>query len=235
MIPVQDSPGQERRHLPLVTLLLIAVNVVVFVYELTLGSALPGFVQAYGLVPLEITTGRPLTAAAPSFVYLTLITSMFIHAGFLHIGGNMLFLWIFGDNVEDSLGHFLYLGFYFLCGIVAGLAQVAVSPLSTVPAIGASGAIAGVLAGYLLLFPHAVVRALLLIGPFVTFSRLSALLMIGVWILFQVASGVVDLAGNGGTGAGVAFWAHIGGFAMGLAATGLWRLITRRQTRAPEP
>lgn len=238
MIPIQDSPERPRRSFPLVTLLLIGANVAVFVYELTLGPALPAFVQSYGIVPLEITIGSPLTTSTPSPVYLTLLTAMFIHGGFLHIGGNMLFLWIFGDNVEDSLGHPLFLGFYFLCGIVAGLAQVAVAPLSTVPAIGASGAIAGVLAGYLLLFPNAVVRTLLLIGPFVTFSRLSALLMIGVWIIFQVVSGVVDLAGTGGTGgtgAGVAFWAHVGGFATGLAATGVWRVITHYQTRAPTP
>ncbi len=233
MIPIQDNPGRQRRSLPVVTLLLIVANIGVFIYELTLGPALPGFVQSYGVVPLEITTGDPMGSGAPSPVYLTLITSMFIHGGFLHVAGNMLFLWIFGDNVEDGLGHLLFLGFYFLCGIVAGLAQVAVSPLSTVPAIGASGAIAGVLAGYLLLFPNATVRTLLLIGPFITFSRLSAILMIGVWILFQVVSGVVDLAGPGGTGAGVAFWAHVGGFATGLAATGLWRLITHYQTRAP--
>ncbi len=235
MIPIQDSPGRQRRTLPLVTLLLIVANVAVFIYELTLGPALPSFVQSYGVVPLEITTGHPLTASTPSPVYLTLITAMFIHGGFLHIGGNMLFLWIFGDNVEDTLGYLPYLGFYFLCGIIAGLVQVAVDPTSTVPSIGASGAIAGVLAGYLLLFPNATVRALLFIGPFLTFSRLSALLMIGVWIIFQVVSGVVELTASTGTSTGVAFWAHVGGFATGLAAIGLWRFITRYQTRAPAP
>jgi len=232
MIPIQDDPGRVRRSVPWVTLLLIAANAVVFAYELSLGPSLQAFIQAYGAIPRQITTGQPLVSAAPSPVYITLITSMFIHAGFLHIGGNMLFLWIFGDNVEDSLGHPVYLGFYLFCGIVAGLVQVAVSPLSTIPAIGASGAIAGVLASYLLLFPRAVVRTLLLIGPFITFSRLSALLMIGVWILFQVVSGVVELAGSG-SGDGVAFWAHVGGFAAGLSATALWRLASHYQTGEP--
>ncbi len=235
MIPIQDTPERQRRSLPVVTLALILVNVAVFTYELTLGPALPRFVQSYGTIPLEITTGRPLTSSTPSFVYLTLLTAMFIHGGFLHIGGNMLFLWIFGDNVEDSLGHFLFLGFYLLCGVIAGLVQVAIAPLSTIPSIGASGAIAGVLAGYLLLFPSATIRTLLLIGPFLTFSRLSAILMIGAWFIFQLISGVAELASNTTTGTGVAFWAHVGGFGVGLAAVGLWRVITHYQTRAPAP
>ena len=232
MIPIQDDPGRTRRSMPWVTLLLIAANAVVFAYELSLGPSLQAFIQTYGAIPRQITTGHQLVPTAPSPVYITLITSMFIHAGFLHIGGNMLFLWIFGDNVEDSLGHIVYLGFYLFCGTVAGLVQVAVSPLSTIPAIGASGAIAGVLASYLLLFPRAAVRTLLLIGPFITFSRLSALLMIGVWILLQVVSGVVELAGSS-SGDGVAFWAHVGGFAAGLSATALWRLASHYQTGEP--
>ncbi len=232
MIPIQDEPGRPRRRLPIVTLLLIAANVLVFLYELSLGPALPRFIEAYGMVPLEITTGQPLAPSVPSPVYLTIITAMFIHGGFLHIGGNMLFLWIFGDNVEDALGHLGYLAFYFFCGIAATLVQIAVDPTSTVPAIGASGAIAGVLAGYLLLFPNAIVRTLLFIGPFITFTRLSALLMIGVWILFQLLSGLVELTGSVGAG-GVAFWAHIGGFAAGLVVLGVWKALTHYETGAP--
>ncbi len=232
MIPIQDSPGRPRRSFPAVTIILIAANFLVFFYELSLGPRLPRFVQAYGLIPADITSGiQPPTS--PILVYLTLITSMFIHGGWLHIGGNMLFLWIFGDNVEDSLGHLGYLGFYLVCGVVASLAQILVDPISTIPNIGASGAIAGVLAGYLLLFPNAVVRTLLFIGPFITFTRLSAILMIGVWILFQLVSGLVELTANTGNATGVAFWAHVGGFLTGLVVIGLWRILTGYEPGTP--
>ena len=145
------------------------------------------------MVPYEITTGRDIPPPSPDPVYWTLITSMFLHGGLLHIAGNMLFLWVFGDNVEDALGHLGFLLFYFAAGIFAGLSQVLIDPLSRIPGIGASGAIAGVLAAYLVLFPQATVRTLLFIGPFFTITRLSAFIIIGLWILFQVVSGLLSL------------------------------------------
>ncbi|MHB8992799.1 MAG: rhomboid family intramembrane serine protease [Chloroflexota bacterium] len=233
MIPIQDIPGRQRRHFPAVTLTLIAANILVFLYELSLGSALPRFIQTYGMIPLEITTGEQLSPSSIP-VYLTVITAMFLHGGVLHLGGNMLFLWIFGDNVEDTLGHLGYLGFYLLCGVAASVVQIFVNPTSTLPNIGASGAIAGVLGGYLLLFPNASVRTLLFIGPFITFTRLSAILMIGVWILFQVVSALVEVAAASGADAGgVAFWAHIGGFMAGVVVLGVWRVLTNYEPRAP--
>ncbi len=225
MIPISDDTHQRRRRFPAVMLALILANIVVFVYELALGPDLQSFITAFGAVPLEITTGRNLVPGSPSPIYLTLITSMFLHAGFLHIGGNMLFLWVFGDNVEDSLGHLGFLVFYLFCGVIAGLTQVLVDPTSQVPGIGASGAIAGVLAAYLVLYPRATVRTLVFLGIFFTFTRLSALFMIGAWIVIQVISGLVELAPNATSGSGVAFFAHIGGFFVGLLVIWVWKAV----------
>lgn len=233
MIPIEDTPGQRRRTFPVVTLLLIATNAAVFAYELSLGSEVTGFIRSFGAVPAEIVSGQDLPPPSPTPVYLTLLTSMFIHAGFLHLGGNMLFLWIFGDNVEDAFGHPGFLGLYFFCGIFAGLVHIAANPESRVPAIGASGAIAGVLAAYLLLFPHATVRTLLFAGPFVTITRISAIFMIGVWIVFQLVSGLLALGARGVDGSGIAFWAHIGGFVAGLMVVAAWRAIDRLRSGEP--
>src|SRR5690242_4007224 len=146
MIPISDAPG-PRRTFPIVTVLLIAINVLVFLFELGMGDQqLERVITAAGVVPAEILSGRDLGPRAPlGIIYLTLLTSMFLHAGFLHIGGNMLYLWVFGDNVEDSMGHARFLVFYLLCGILAGLTHIALNAGSTEPSIGASGAIAGVL------------------------------------------------------------------------------------------
>lgn len=223
MIPISDQP-ERRRSFPLVTLALIATNVVVFLYQLSLPPAeLARLVRAAGVVPLELVTGRDLPPPAPGgIVYLTLITSMFLHGGLLHIGSNMLYLWIFGDNVEDRFGHLRYLGFYFLCGIFASVTHIAVNVNSTVPSIGASGAIAGVLAAYLIMFPHAPVRTLLIIGPFLYLTRINAVFLIGFWFVTQLISGLVELVGVSPED-GVAFWAHIGGFVAGFLLTPLFR------------
>jgi membrane associated rhomboid family serine protease len=227
MIPIGDDPG-PRRSFPIVTLTLIAVNIAVFVYELTVPNTDRLF-QSAGVVPLEFATGRDIPPAAPYNVYYTtLITSMFLHGGFLHIGSNMLFLWIFGDNVEDRLGHLRYLLFYFLCGLAASAAHIYFNWGSPIPSVGASGAIAGVLAGYFLLFPKATVRTLLFLGPFVTVTRIPAIIMIGFWFVTQLLSGVAALGQTEQT-AGVAFWAHIGGFIVGLPLV----LLLRQPERAP--
>jgi membrane associated rhomboid family serine protease len=227
MIPIGDDPG-PRRSFPIVTLTLIAVNIVVFVYELTVPNTDRLF-QSAGVIPLEFATGRDIPPAAPYNVYYTtLITSMFLHGGFLHIGSNMLFLWIFGDNVEDRLGHVRYLLFYFLCGLAASAAHIYFNWGSPIPSVGASGAIAGVLGGYFLLFPKATVRTLLFLGPFVTITRIPAIIMIGFWFVTQLLSGVAALGQTEQT-AGVAFWAHIGGFIVGLPLV----LLLRQPERAP--
>jgi len=223
MIPFSDQPGRPRRSAPVVMVVLVLVNVLLFLYELSLGNALPRFITAYGVVPYEIVTGRDIPPLSPHPVYWTLITSMFLHGGLLHIAGNMLFLWVFGDNVEDALGHLGFLLFYFAAGILAGLSQVLIDPLSRTPGIGASGAIAGVLAAYLVLFPRATVRTLLFIGPFFTITRLSAFIIIGLWILFQLLSGLLSLGVVGSEAGGVAYWAHIGGFFAGLIMIWLWK------------
>ncbi len=217
MIPIADDP--PRRSFPWVTVTFILINVLVFVYELTLGPRqLDRFMQAVGVVPLEIVTGvdLPPPAVTPGIPYIALFTSMFVHGGFMHIIGNMLYLWVFGDNVEDSFGHMRFIAFYLTCGVLAGLAQVAVSPTSTVPSIGASGAVAGVLGAYLLIFPHAAVRTMLFIGPFITFPRISAVILIGFWFVPQLFSGLASLGVETEQTGGVAFWAHVGGFVAGL-------------------
>jgi membrane associated rhomboid family serine protease len=219
VIPISDMAGR-RRSFPIVNVLLILANIYVFVaYELMAPSesALNRLIQAAGVVPMELLSGRDLPPLAPlGNIYLTLFTSMFLHGSLLHLGGNMLFLWVFGDNVEDSMGHLPYLAFYLICGVVAGLAQSLINAASTVPSIGASGAIAGVLAGYLLRFPHAQVRTLIFLGPFIIFPRISANIQICFWFVLQVFSGVASIGVQTEQTSGVAFWAHVGGFIAGL-------------------
>lgn len=222
MIPLSDDP--PRRTFPAVTITLIIVNVLVFLYEIGLGDRGDAFLQAFGAVPAEITSGRDLAPAAPlGNVYLTLFTSMFLHGGFLHIASNMIYLWVFGDNVEDAFGHVGYTIFYLLCGLIAGLVQVAIAPSSTIPSVGASGAIAGVLGAYLVIFGSARVRTLVFLGPIILLPRIPALLLIGFWFITQLISGIGALTDRTQQTGGVAFWAHIGGFVAGLVLALLFR------------
>lgn len=214
MFPIGDQDVRGGRP-PIVTVLLIALNALVFVYQLTLGQErLVAFVEEWGAVPAALLEGDRL---------ITLITCMFIHGGWLHIIGNMLFLWVFGDNVEAVLGHLGYLIFYLLGGIAATFAQVLSDPTSTIPSVGASGAIAAVLGAYLLMFPRARVRLLIFLGIFITTTRVSALAFIGIWAVMQLFSGVAALGAPTAQTSGVAYWAHIGGFAFGLLAGLLFR------------
>ncbi len=232
MIPIKDYPG-PRRRIPLVTWGLIAINIVVFLYQVSLGSNASAFMFAYSVVPVALVHGIPQTSLpgvpahlpfqTPNPVYLTIITSMFLHAGWLHIGGNMLFLYIFGDNVEDRMGHLPYLIFYLFCGVVASIAQVAVSSNSDIPSLGASGAIAGVLAAYLLLFPWAGVRTIIFIFIFFTIVTLPAIVLIGLWFVLQFFDGVASLSTAQQSMGGVAYFAHVGGFVAGLVITFLLR------------
>ncbi len=212
MIPIGDR--NPARSVPLVTWTLIAVNLGVFVYELSLWSQgrLEEFVYTYGAVPAKLTKGEALH---------TLLTSMFIHGGFLHIAGNMLYLYIFGDNVEDMMGKVRYTLFYFFSGIVAMLAQVAVYPDSQLPGVGASGAIAGVLGAYFVSYPTAKVRTLIILGIIVRVVYLPAALVLGLWFLLQVLTGLLSL-GEMQAG-GVAYFAHAGGFAAGMLLAPLLR------------
>jgi membrane associated rhomboid family serine protease len=223
MIPLGDEPN-PRRSLPVVTLTLIVINVMVFAYEVALGSGLEALFRSAGVVPIEFTRGVDVPPTAPlGSPWATLVTSMFLHGSLLHIGSNMLFLWIFGDNVEEALGHARYLLFYLLCGFVASAAHIMLNPTSNIPTVGASGAIAGVLGAYLIMFPSAVVRTLLFFFPFVMIRRLPAVLLIGLWFFSQIQAGVLSL--GGANTSGVAVWAHVGGFVAGIPLA----LVMRRR------
>jgi len=212
MLPIGDDDS-TRRTVPLVTYGLIALNVLFFIVELTGGDA---FITKWAFVPSRFL-------ANPFTDFLTLFTAMFMHAGWLHLGGNMLYLWIFGDNVEDRFGHVKFIIFYLICGLAATFAQLAFSIGSDVPNLGASGAIAGVLGAYILLFPKSSVRVLQ--GSRVI--QVSALIVIGIWIVLQFFSGIGSIVSTTQTG-GVAYMAHIGGFVAGFLLTFLFRGNPRR-------
>jgi membrane associated rhomboid family serine protease len=213
--PIGDD-NTERRTVPFVNYTLIAINVLVFLFQtdkVTLG---------YSVVPAEITQGHDIVGPvrsvkgltlgpSPSPIYLTILSAMFMHGGWLHLGGNMLYLWIFGDNVEDRMGHLKYLIFYLLCGFLATATHILFGPNSMIPSLGASGAIAGVLGAYLVLFPRQGVRVV----QFGMITEVPALIVIGLWGLLQFISGFGSL-GKGGASGGVAFMAHVGGFVAGL-------------------
>ncbi len=218
MFPISDD--NPTRITPYVTYGLLAINIVVFIYELSLAPPqLERFFQLYAVVPRELTASvNGIPVNQPILEPLTLITSQFLHGGFMHILGNMLFLWIFGNNIEDQLGHVKYLIFYLGCGALAALAQWIVSTQSGIPALGASGAIAGVLGAYILRFPRARVRTLLFLGPFITFPEIPAIFFLGIWFIQQALYGVASLnvpSTIGMENGGVAYFAHIGGFVFG--------------------
>src|SRR5438445_5136086 len=219
MIPVRDDPGEPRRSFPWVMLSILVLNVLAFVFELSFGStaSLDNLFLSAGVVPVEFTHPGTLVGPPPlGSPITTLFTSMFLHGGLLHIASNMLYLFIFGDNVEDKLGHLRFLIFYFVCGLAAGATHIVVNAGSSTPSIGASGAIAGVLAAYLRLYPHAEVRTLLFIGPIVLVPRIAAAFLIVFSFFHQFVSGIMTLGVNTDTSGGVAVWAHIGGFIAGL-------------------
>jgi membrane associated rhomboid family serine protease len=216
VIPLRDTI--PSRTAPVVTVALIAANLLVFLHETALGDYLPHFVYAYGLVPARLVywRGDPLDPAR----FVPLLTSMFWHGGWLHLLGNMLYLWIFGDNVEDRLGHFRFLFFYVLSGLGAALTQVALSPDSTIPTEGASGAIAGVLGAYLVSFPRSRVVTFIPIFIFPWIVEIPAVAYLLFWFVMQLLSGVASLNVPAGTG-GVAWWAHVGGFVAGIIGVGI--------------
>lgn len=209
MLPIQDL--NPTRRLPLMTYGLIAINVLVFLWEMSLSEAqLQQAFMELAAVPANIT-------AAPFSLetFLDIVRSMFLHGGYEHIAGNMLYLWLFGDNIEDRLGWIMYLVFYFVCGFAATIAQVMIDPTSTIPMVGASGAIAGVLGGYLVMYPGVRVRGLVFFGSFGRMAEMPAIIVLGFWFVLQLFSGFASL-GPETTSGGVAFFAHIGGFIAGL-------------------
>ena len=213
MIPLRD--GNPSGTTPVATIVLIIINVIVWSYEVSLGRSLNVFIMEYGLVPLRFVVSHRLEGGVLANAVVPLFTSIFMHGGWLHLIGNMWFLWIFGDNVEDRLGHVRFLIFYLLCGIGASVAQIMFHPASRIPVVGASGAISGVLGAYLVSFPHARVTTLLIIFFFIRFIELPTYVFLIVWFLFQFVSGASQWGSTGDMG-GVAYWAHMGGFFFGL-------------------
>jgi len=217
VVPLRDD--NPTRIVPYVTYGLIAINILVFLYELSLGPALDPFFRTWAVVPRELTlsfSGQLPPQLLPEWI--TLLTSQFLHGGFLHVAGNMLFLWIFGNNVEDQLGHVKYLIFYLACGALAALSQWFFSAYSTVPSLGASGAIAGVMGAYILKFPKASVLTLIPLGFFITTARIPAAFFLGFWFVQQAFYGAASLnvpTNIGMESGGVAYWAHAGGFVFG--------------------
>jgi len=225
MLPIGDE-NTGGGPPPLVNWLFIALNVLAFFLELSQPSpgALQSFINAWGVVPREYAAGRDLAPLIPLPFWSTLLTSMFLHGGWAHLLGNMLYLWIFGDNLERVMGHVRYALFYIVCGIAAGLAHIAFNTHSALPSVGASGAISGVLGGYLLLFPHNRVRIVTGRGV----AAVPAWFSLGLWILIQFVNGFGALARTDETG-GVAYMAHIGGFVAGLV---LVKLFAGKGSRA---
>jgi len=215
VIPYKDD--NPTTITPYVTVGIIMLNVLVFLYEITSPLGMDKIAYSYGAIPKYILTFKKVQPINPT---ITIFSSMFMHGGVLHIAGNMLYLWIFGNNIEDKLGHLRFVFFYLLCGVISAYANAMADPHSQIPMIGASGAISGVLGAYLLLFPRATVHTLVFLGFFVTVMRIPALIVIGFWAFIQFINGLIStgVARQGG----VAWFAHIGGFLAGLVMIKLW-------------
>ena len=242
MIPLSD-PDLVTRRRPFINILIIVLCALVFFYELTLGEAESNiFFYKFGFIPEELTRGIALTTVtiarrtydvtSPIPNILTIFTSMFIHGGWLHILGNMLYLWVFGDNIEDRFGHLKYLLFYLAAGVFASATQILSGPASKVPNIGASGAIAGVLGAYFVLYPFSRIRTMVFYF-LITFVRIPAVFLLGFWFFLQFVSGVGSI-GTSAQSEGIAYWAHIGGFVAGVGVGLIYKFLSR-QTRPPAP
>lgn len=221
MIPISDAEHKPRRF-PFVNIALILINLYAFFIQMTIPDP-EGFIYKYALVPANIDFSNWSTL-------YPFITSMFLHGSILHIVSNMVYLWVFGDNVEGEFPPFVYLILYLGSGIVGGLAQYVLSPTSTIPMLGASGAVAGALGAYFILFPHHSIKTLVLLPFFLTVTKISASVMLGYWIILQLISGSGSLGAGIGQEGGVAYFAHIGGFVAGIAFT--WLLSRRKQEHA---
>jgi membrane associated rhomboid family serine protease len=249
MLPIRDDNPQITTPYGTYAIIVLTVSVWIFVQDLGSTSSLVSSICSFGLVPAALLQSLPdnfsvplggnLTCALGDSSWYTTVTSMFMHGGWMHLIGNMWFLWIFGDNVEDSMGTPRFIAFYLMCGLAAAAFQIVSNPDSIVPMVGASGAIGGVMGAYIVLYPRVHVHMLFFFGFFVTTLAVPAIFMLGYWLVLQLLSGVLALGGQGG---GVAFWAHVGGFVAGMLLIFLFRnrrLLARhpyygiRQTRSP--
>ena len=215
MFPIRDVI--PSRTTPYVTFGLIIINVLVFLHQLSLGEHGERFIRTYGLIPAD-------------FSWLTVLSSMFVHGGLLHVGGNMWFLWIFGDNVEDRMGHGRFVAFYLLCGVAAAVAQTYFAPDSTTPMVGASGAIAGVMGAYFVLYPKSRIVTLIPIFIFIQLIEVPAVVFLAIWFLWQFLQGLgsISIPGDSGMG-GIAFWAHVAGFLAGVGSVLVFRRPERQE------
>lgn len=220
MIPIKDDI--PSRTLPIVNISLIIINIFFFLIEVSMGERLATLFNNFGVVPAKFFASYYVVQDRVVYVGLAdrvipLFTSIFLHGGWFHLFGNMLYLWIFGDNVEDRMGHLRYLLFYILCGFSANITHILFTPTSTIPSVGASGAIAGVLGAYLLLYPTARVVVLVVLFFWIDFIALPAIIVLGLWFVVQFFSGLASLGAQSASTGGVAWWAHIGGFVAGMA------------------
>lgn len=218
MIPFKDNNPTETY--PYTTIAIIGLNGIAFIYEIALGDAVEDLILHYGVVPVKVIfffSSPSLDPEAVIDTFLPFLTSMFLHGGPIHILGNMLYLWVFGDNIEDRLGRFKFVGFYLLCGIMASAVHVVTNPTIGVPCIGASGAIAGILGAYMITFPGARVLCIIPIGFFWPVVELPAVVVLGFWFVIQFFNGAAAFTSTTDAGGGVAWWAHIGGFVFGMA------------------
>lgn len=216
MIPYKDD--NPISIIPVSTILIIGLNILVFIMQVMSGEDGKTMVYSYGAIPHNLVSFQSTQPIHPA---MTIFTSMFMHGGLFHLLWNMLYFWIFGNNIEERLGHVRFIFFYLFCGVVAAFSHALLSPGSNVPMIGASGAIAGMLGAYILLFPMAKVHTLVLLGFYVTVIKVPALIVIGFWAIIQVVSAIIS-QGNAAQG-GIAFFAHVGGFVAGLSTIKLWQ------------
>ncbi len=226
MIPIKDR--NPSGTFPYVTIGIIVINVLIFLYELSLGPGLGKFIMKYGVVPLKVSYYSQASDLTFINTFFPFISSLFLHGGFVHLIGNMWFLWIFGDNIEDKLGHFRFILFYLLCGVIASSVHVFFNIQSKVPCVGASGAIAGVLGAYMITFPRARVVTIVPVFVFIQVMELPAMVVLGFWFVIQFFSGAASITAST-SGAGVAWWAHVGGFAAGVIILYIMRIFFARK------
>lgn len=224
MFPLWDDVPTKK--FPLITIILIVLNSIVYLYQMSLGERFNEFIYSMGLLPFEITHNIDIFPPGPSPIYLTIFFSMFMHGSIVHLLGNMLFLWIFGNNVEDYLGRKRFIIFYLFSGIIAAFTQIFFNSDSIVPMVGASGAIAGVLGAYLLLYPRAKVTTVIIFGFFIRLIKIPAVVVLSFWIIYQFLYGISSLAVGTGEG-GVAWFAHIGGFISGIIIIKLFKTFLK--------
>jgi len=226
MIPIyDDNPALGK---PILVILIIFICIMIWFWQASLGyQGGNEVIYFYGLTPASFLGEMQQVGPLPAF--LTLFTSMFMHGGFMHLAGNMLYLWIFGDNIEGALGHIRFIFFYFICGVVAAGAQIISAPDSTIPMIGASGAVSGVLGAYLILYPRARVRTFVFLGIFITFLRIPAVFLLGIWILGQIINAMIFNPGS----PGVAWFAHLGGFFAGLVLAPFFKKANVKLFQSP--